>query len=55
MVTSDDNIFDGLSYEDSVYILCDRDIKRYDAIYPKLLKILSKIPIGWNGKVLKSQ
>jgi hypothetical protein len=50
MVTKDDNILDGLSYEDSLYVVCGEDVDRFWSAMEKIQPILEKIPIGWSDK-----
>lgn len=47
MVTGDDNIFEGKTYEECLFIVCDRDLDRYKKACESIGPILAKIPMGW--------
>ena len=50
MVTEDDNIFDGLTYEEALLLVCDNDYERFFKAYDNILEILNKIPLKWDSR-----
>ena len=64
MTVENDNILDGLSYEQALLLVCDNDKERYNKAYKECLSILSGINVrsvlqytgnlnrneGFNGK-----
>jgi hypothetical protein len=47
MVVENDNVLDGLTYEQALFLVCDEDVERYAKACLELAPILAKIPEGW--------
>lgn len=43
MVTKNDNVFDGLTYEEALLLVCDNDTVKFNKVYKECMEIINKI------------